>query len=210
VVVSCHYTLVGLCSTNSTDLATSFFDLFTLFLLTQTKAQNIPLYLLFRFQMTFLSKTPISPIRSPSKYTPTPSNPPPHSAQHRLIQPSAPRPHPNPKHPHKPPPKPNLLLRARPQQQHIQHRPLQRLQRRQRLQYPRRRAPRIPLQLGRSRVLVACRCAAPQQQQMGLSKGECQEGGANRKAEEELGTAGARLLAQASEVGRTACAGSEE
>jgi hypothetical protein len=65
VVVGCRYALVGLCSTNRTDLATSFFDLFTLFLLTQTKAQNIPLYLLFRLQLTFLCKTPVFPIRPP-------------------------------------------------------------------------------------------------------------------------------------------------
>lgn len=63
--------LIGLCSANKTDLATSFFDLFTLFLLTQTKAQNIPLYLLFRFQLSFLCKTPVSPIRTPLK---TPAN----------------------------------------------------------------------------------------------------------------------------------------
>ncbi|UPX12553.1 major facilitator super transporter protein [Ascochyta rabiei] len=37
------------------DLAVAFFDLGTLFLLTQTKAQNIPLYLLFRLQFFFLS-----------------------------------------------------------------------------------------------------------------------------------------------------------
>lgn len=41
---------------NDSDLATSFFDLFTLFLLTQTKAQNVPLYLLFRIQLFFLCK----------------------------------------------------------------------------------------------------------------------------------------------------------
>lgn len=41
---------------NKADLATSFFDLFTLFLLTQTKAQNAPLYLLFRLQFFFLCK----------------------------------------------------------------------------------------------------------------------------------------------------------
>lgn len=46
---------------NKTDLATSFFDLFTLFLLTQTKAQNIPLYLLFRIQFFFLSKPSSQP-----------------------------------------------------------------------------------------------------------------------------------------------------
>jgi len=38
------------------ELAVAFFDLTTLFLLTQTKAQNIPLYFLFRFQYFFLSK----------------------------------------------------------------------------------------------------------------------------------------------------------
>ncbi|KAJ4311565.1 major facilitator super transporter protein, partial [Neodidymelliopsis sp. IMI 364377] len=36
------------------DLAIAFFDLTTLFLLTQTKAQNIPLYLLFRLQLSLL------------------------------------------------------------------------------------------------------------------------------------------------------------
>ncbi|KAF1933386.1 alkaline phosphatase-like protein [Didymella exigua CBS 183.55] len=44
------------------DLATAFFDMFTLFLLTQTKSQNIPLYLLFRiqyFMLSLLSPTPI-------------------------------------------------------------------------------------------------------------------------------------------------------
>lgn len=37
------------------DLAVSLFDLTSLFLITQTKAQNIPLYLLFRLQTVFLS-----------------------------------------------------------------------------------------------------------------------------------------------------------
>lgn len=194
-MVSCRYALVGLCSTNRTDLARSFFDLFTLFLLTQTKAQNIPLYLLFRFQLSLLCKTPASPIRPPPKYPPTPSYPPPSSRSTQLTQPSAPRPHPNPKHPHKPLPRPSLLLRPRPQQQHIQHRPLQRLQRRQRLQHPRRRAPRLPLQLGRSRVLVACRHTTPQQRKMGLRKEECQEDRAGKQADEELGPAGARVSA---------------
>lgn len=41
------------------DLAVSFFDLLTLFLITQTKAQNIPLYLLFRIQFFFLCKPPL-------------------------------------------------------------------------------------------------------------------------------------------------------
>lgn len=72
VVVSCRYALGGLYSTNKTDLATSFFDLFTLFLLTQTKAQNIPLYLLFRLQLALLCKTPISPTQTPLR---TPINP---------------------------------------------------------------------------------------------------------------------------------------
>jgi ethanolaminephosphotransferase len=43
---------------NIAELAVAFFDLTTLFLLTQTKAQNIPLYLLFRLQYFFLSKLP--------------------------------------------------------------------------------------------------------------------------------------------------------
>ncbi|KAF2128574.1 GPI ethanolamine phosphate transferase 2 [Dothidotthia symphoricarpi CBS 119687] len=37
------------------EMALAFFDLTTLFLLTQTKAHNIPLYLLFRLQFLFLS-----------------------------------------------------------------------------------------------------------------------------------------------------------
>jgi ethanolaminephosphotransferase len=46
-------------STNDVvDLAIAFFDLTTLFLFTQTKAQNIPLYLLFRFQFFFLCRPP--------------------------------------------------------------------------------------------------------------------------------------------------------
>ncbi|KAF1362208.1 GPI ethanolamine phosphate transferas-like protein 2 [Lizonia empirigonia] len=52
-----------LCSvTGNDDLAASFFDLLTLFLLTQTKAQNIPLYLLFRIQFFLLSHLALSPI----------------------------------------------------------------------------------------------------------------------------------------------------
>jgi ethanolaminephosphotransferase len=44
--------------TNSiAELAVAFFDLMTLFLLTQTKAQNIPLYFLFRLQYFFLSRS---------------------------------------------------------------------------------------------------------------------------------------------------------
>ncbi|KAF2999396.1 major facilitator super transporter protein [Curvularia kusanoi] len=46
------------------DLATAFFDLFSLFLLTQTKAQNIPLYLLFRFQLTLLSQLGLTSTQS--------------------------------------------------------------------------------------------------------------------------------------------------
>jgi hypothetical protein len=38
------------------DLAPALFDLITLFLITQTRAQNIPLYLLFKIQFFFLSK----------------------------------------------------------------------------------------------------------------------------------------------------------
>ncbi|KAF1971856.1 GPI ethanolamine phosphate transferas-like protein 2 [Bimuria novae-zelandiae CBS 107.79] len=45
----------------SGDLALALFDLLTLFLVTQTKAQNIPLYLLFRFQLFFLSLLDLSP-----------------------------------------------------------------------------------------------------------------------------------------------------
>ncbi|KAF2652128.1 alkaline phosphatase-like protein [Lophiostoma macrostomum CBS 122681] len=43
------------------DLALTTFDLLTLLLLTQTKAQNIPLYLLFRLQTFFLSLLSLSP-----------------------------------------------------------------------------------------------------------------------------------------------------
>ncbi|CAI6333296.1 unnamed protein product [Periconia digitata] len=43
------------------DLAVALFDLLTLFLLTQTKAQNIPLYLLFRLQFFFLSTLNLDP-----------------------------------------------------------------------------------------------------------------------------------------------------
>ncbi|KAF2263833.1 GPI ethanolamine phosphate transferas-like protein 2 [Lojkania enalia] len=39
------------------DFAIALFDLAILFLMTQTKAQNIPLYLLFRVQLFFLSKS---------------------------------------------------------------------------------------------------------------------------------------------------------
>ncbi|KAH7348158.1 alkaline-phosphatase-like protein [Pyrenochaeta sp. MPI-SDFR-AT-0127] len=43
------------------SLAVAFFDLTTLFLITQTKAQNIPVYLLFRLQFVFLSLLDLSP-----------------------------------------------------------------------------------------------------------------------------------------------------
>ncbi|KAG9196210.1 ethanolaminephosphotransferase [Alternaria panax] len=43
------------------ELAVAFFDLTTLFLLTQTKAQNIPLYLLFRLQHFFLTLLDLTP-----------------------------------------------------------------------------------------------------------------------------------------------------
>ncbi|EMD67743.1 hypothetical protein COCSADRAFT_111827 [Bipolaris sorokiniana ND90Pr] len=43
------------------DLAVAFFDLTTLFLLTQTKAENIPLYFLFRLQNLFLSLLTLTP-----------------------------------------------------------------------------------------------------------------------------------------------------
>lgn len=56
---------------STTDLAASFFDLLTLFLLTQTKAQNLPLYLLFRMQFFLLCKPP-PPI---THYAPTLTNP---------------------------------------------------------------------------------------------------------------------------------------
>jgi ethanolaminephosphotransferase len=49
----------------ATDLANAFFDLLTLFLLTQTKSQNVPLYLLFRFQVFFLCKLPSLQSASP-------------------------------------------------------------------------------------------------------------------------------------------------
>ncbi|KAJ4367042.1 major facilitator super transporter protein [Neocucurbitaria cava] len=42
-------------------LAVAAFDMLTLFLVTQTKAQNIPLYLLFRLQFFFLSLLDLSP-----------------------------------------------------------------------------------------------------------------------------------------------------
>ncbi|KAJ4402279.1 major facilitator super transporter protein [Didymella pomorum] len=42
------------------DLATAFLDMLTLFLLTQTKAHNIPLYLLFRIQFFLLSLLPLT------------------------------------------------------------------------------------------------------------------------------------------------------
>jgi hypothetical protein len=42
---------------NAIDLAVALFDLATLFLLTQTKAHNIPIYALFRLQFFFLSKS---------------------------------------------------------------------------------------------------------------------------------------------------------
>ncbi|PVI02738.1 alkaline phosphatase-like protein [Periconia macrospinosa] len=44
------------------DLAVALFDLLTLILLTQTKAQNIPLYLLFRLQFFFLSMLNLDPV----------------------------------------------------------------------------------------------------------------------------------------------------
>ena len=37
------------------DLAVALFDILTMLLLTQTKAQNIPLYLIFRIQFFMLS-----------------------------------------------------------------------------------------------------------------------------------------------------------
>ncbi|KAH7386805.1 alkaline-phosphatase-like protein [Phaeosphaeria sp. MPI-PUGE-AT-0046c] len=43
------------------DFAVALFDLTTLFLLTQTKAHNIPLFLLFRFQFFFLTLLDLSP-----------------------------------------------------------------------------------------------------------------------------------------------------
>jgi ethanolamine phosphate transferase 2 subunit G len=44
------------------DLAVSLSDLAILFLLTQTKAQNIPLYILFRLQTFFLTLLNLSPL----------------------------------------------------------------------------------------------------------------------------------------------------
>jgi hypothetical protein len=59
MVVSINaYICTKLVTDNIAELAVAFFDLTTLFLLTQTKAQNIPLYLLFRLQYFLLSKTP--------------------------------------------------------------------------------------------------------------------------------------------------------
>jgi hypothetical protein len=58
VVSTKIHPFVGLCTDYFAELAVAFFDLTTLFLLTQTKAQNIPLYLLFRLQYFFLSKLP--------------------------------------------------------------------------------------------------------------------------------------------------------
>ncbi|EOA89393.1 uncharacterized protein SETTUDRAFT_176074 [Exserohilum turcica Et28A] len=43
------------------DLAVALFDLITVFLFTQTKAQNIPLYFLFRLQYFFLTLIELSP-----------------------------------------------------------------------------------------------------------------------------------------------------
>ncbi|PZD01761.1 Phosphodiest domain containing protein [Pyrenophora tritici-repentis] len=43
------------------ELAVAFFDLTTLFILTQTKAQNIPLYFLFRLQYFFLTLLDLTP-----------------------------------------------------------------------------------------------------------------------------------------------------
>ena len=40
------------------DLAVGLFDLLSLFLVTQTRPQNTPLYLIFRMQLFFLSKIP--------------------------------------------------------------------------------------------------------------------------------------------------------
>lgn len=52
-------------------MAAAFFDLTILFLMTQTKAQNIPLYLLFRMQYLFLSKPPSPRLPNPQpKLTP--------------------------------------------------------------------------------------------------------------------------------------------
>ena len=50
------------------DLAVALFDLMTLFLLTQTKAHNVPLYLLFRLQYSCLCTSTL-PTPNPTQPT---------------------------------------------------------------------------------------------------------------------------------------------
>ena len=71
---------------------------------------------------------------------------------------SIPRSHPNSHIPHHHPPLPIHLFCPWKQQRHLQHRPLEFLQRRQRLQHRRRRPPRLRLKLGRPNILVLRRC----------------------------------------------------
>lgn len=123
-------------------MAVALFDLFTLFLLTQTKAHNIPLYLLFRLQFFFLSKFP--PIAV-------------YGHVYLTLPPSSRRPLPHRNKPNNPPPRTNLLLRSRKQQLHLVHRPFKLLQRRFGLQRRRRRSPRLPIQLGWPSLLVSRR-----------------------------------------------------
>jgi hypothetical protein len=119
----------------------------TLFLLTQTKAQNIPLYLLFRIQYFLLCKpSPCSLLQFFSVST----------TQRTANNTSATHPHSISNHPNHSSAEPNILLRPRPQQQYLQHRPVKCLQRRKRVQHPRRRTPPVRLELGRAGVL-GCR-----------------------------------------------------
>lgn len=55
------YHLLTTTSNSLADFATALFDLLSLFLLTQTRAPNIPLFLLFRLQLFFLSLLHLSP-----------------------------------------------------------------------------------------------------------------------------------------------------
>lgn len=91
----------------------SFFDLFALFLITQTKAQNIPLYLLFRVELVALCKScglvcetlltilaNIVPLFLQFEIIQT-----------QLIHSSKTLTHSDPKHAHKSAPEPDILLR---------------------------------------------------------------------------------------------------
>ena len=131
------------------DLAVALFDLITVFLFTQTKAQNIPLYFLFRLQYFFLSKSFFFlPFISPCPLSPRKSalTDPLHNSPHRAL--------PHRHNTHHATPQPNRLLRARQQQLHLLHRPLQLVQRHIRVQRRCRWRPRFPIQMGRSRLLV--------------------------------------------------------